>query len=95
MTPASNITIHVPGMLRVRCGGLSQLGLSAPDVRGLLEQLEQLHPELHRSVCDETGAMRRHVNLFINTSNVRDMEGLDSALAEGDVVTFLPAVSGG
>jgi molybdopterin converting factor small subunit len=95
MTPASNITIHVPGMLRVRCGGSSQLGLAAPDVRGLLERLEQLYPELHGSVCDETGAVRRHVNLYVNTLNTRDLQGLDTALAEGDVVTILPAVSGG
>ena len=52
-------------------------------------------PSLYRSVCDETGAVRRHVNLFVNTSHVRDREGLDTALAPGDVVTILPAVSGG
>jgi molybdopterin converting factor small subunit len=82
-------------MLRVYCGGARELSLSAPSVRAALEQLERNHPALYRNVCDETGAVRRHVNLFVNTSNVRDREGLDTALVPGDVVIILPAVSGG
>ena len=39
--------------------------------------------------------VRRHVNLFVNSSNVRDREGLDTRLAPGDVIMILPAVSGG
>ncbi len=89
------ITIHVPGPLRPYCGGAAELSLSAPSVRAVLEELERRHPSLYRSICDETGAVRRHVNLFVNSSHVRDREGLDTALVPGDVVTILPAVSGG
>ena len=89
------ITIHVPAALRACCEGASQLSLSAPNVRAALEQIERSHPSLYRSVCDETGRVRRHVNLFVNTSHVRDREGLDTALVPGDVITILPAVSGG
>jgi molybdopterin converting factor small subunit len=90
-----NVTIHVPAPLRDCCEGASELFLSAPSVRAALEQLERSHPSLYRSICDETGTVRRHVNLFVNTSNVRDREGLDTALVPGDVITILPAVSGG
>ena len=89
------ITICVPGALRACCEGASEFFLSAPSVRATLEQIERRYPALHRSICDETGAVRRHVNLFVNTSNIRDREGLDTALAPGDMVTILPAVSGG
>ncbi len=89
------ITILVPGALRTYCEGASELSLSAASVRGVLEELERRHPSLHRCICDETGSVRRHVNLFVNTSHVRDREGLDTALVPGDVVTILPAVSGG
>jgi MoaD family protein len=82
-------------MLRDRCEGASELTLSAPNVRTALEQLERRHPSLYRDVCDETGAVRRHVGLFVNTSHVREREGLDTTLNPGDVVTILPAVSGG
>ncbi len=69
--------------------------MAALSVRDALEQVEVHYPALYRSVCDETGAVRRHVNLFVNTDNIRDADGLDTALAAGDVLTILPAVSGG
>jgi molybdopterin converting factor small subunit len=89
------ITIRLPGPLRACCQGASELTLSAPSVRAALEQIERSHPPLYRSICDETGAVRRHVNLFVNESHVRDRDGLDTALVAGDVLTILPAVSGG
>ena len=90
-----SITIHVPPPLRSRCGGASELSLSAPSVRAALEQLERSHPSLYSGICDETGKVRRHVNLFVNTSHIRDRDGLDTALVQGDVVSIIPAVSGG
>ena len=90
-----SIRIHVPGPLRDYCEGASELLLAAQSVRAVLEELERRYPQLHQRICDETGAVRRHVNLFVNTSHVRDREGLDTVLAAGDEVTILPAVSGG
>jgi len=89
------ITVHIPGPLRDCCAGASQLDLAAASVRAVLEQLEQRHPALHRSICDETGKVRRHINVFVNTNNMRDCNGLDTPLVPGDEVTILPAVSGG
>ena len=95
MADVTAVTIYVPTPLRAYSGGASELFLSVESVRAALEELERNHPALHRSVCDETGAVRRHINLFVNTSHVRDREGLDTALVPGDVVTILPAISGG
>lgn len=89
------ITVRVPSVLRDCCEGAAELSISAANVRAVLEQLERSYPPLHRSICDETGNVRRHVNVFVNTSHMRDRQGLDTALAPGDVVTILPAVSGG
>lgn len=95
MARESTITINVPTPLRVYCDGASELSTSAASVRAVLEELERLHPALHRSICDETGAVRRHINVFVNSHHMRDREGLDTALAPGDVVMIMPAVSGG
>jgi MoaD family protein len=67
----------------------------ATDVRHALDQLERDHPELYRNICDETGKVRQHLNVFVNTENVRELSGLDTKLAPGDELTILPAVSGG
>jgi molybdopterin converting factor small subunit len=50
---------------------------------------------LYRNICDETGTVRRHLNVFVNADNVRDLNGIDTPLLPGDVLTILPAVSGG
>ncbi len=92
-TPA--ITIHVAGPLRTYCAGASQLSISARTVRAALEDLERSQSALYRNLCDETGTLRRHLNVFVNSDNVRDLDGDDTTLTPGDVVTFLPAVSGG
>ena len=89
------ITIWVPTVLRTYCNGVSDLTLSASTVGAALERLEADHPALYRNICDETGTVRRHLNLFVNSTHIRDREGLDTELSSGDVVLIVPAVSGG
>jgi adenylyltransferase/sulfurtransferase len=89
------VTLYVPPPLREYCGGAANLELHAASVRAALEHLAKDHPSLYSSICNETGAVRRHVNVFVNRLHIRDREGLDTALSAGDVVTILPSVSGG
>jgi molybdopterin converting factor small subunit len=95
MPPTPTITLHVHGALRTYCAGAEQLSFPASTVRAALEELERSQSALYRNVCDETGTVRRHLNVFVNSDNVRDLNGVDTPLTPGDVVTILPAVSGG
>jgi molybdopterin synthase sulfur carrier subunit len=95
MTAAQMITVHVPGALRAYCGGATELSIAARTVRAALEELERNQAALYRNICDETGTVRRHLNVFVNADNVRDLDGIDTTLRPGDVLTILPAVSGG
>ena len=90
-----SVTILVPGPLRRYCGNVSKLETDATSVRAALEDLEQRLPTLHRGIRDETGAVRRHVNIFVNAHHMRDREGLDTPLVPGDELIIMPAVSGG
>jgi ferredoxin-nitrite reductase len=92
---APTITVLIPGSLRKYCEGSSEIALAGPNVRAVLAELERRFPALYPNVCDETGAVRRHVNLFVNTQHMRDRNGLDTPLVPGDEVIILPAVSGG
>lgn len=89
------ILVQIPAVLRPECGGVSELRLPANSVRDALAELQQSQPSLYRSVCDETGAVRRHVNLFVNDAFLHQREGLDTVLEPGDVLSIMPAVSGG
>lgn len=90
-----NVTIFVPGPLRPYCGNAARLAGSGATVGAVLADLETRLPALYAGVCDETGAVRRHINIFVNDENVKDREGLETPVADGDEVFILPAVSGG
>ncbi len=95
MPTTLGVEVFVPELLRTYCGNARTLEVSGGTVRAVLEEIERVHPMLYVNVCDETGAVRRHINIFVNELHMRDLDGLDSALAAGDVVIILPAVSGG
>jgi adenylyltransferase/sulfurtransferase len=95
MPGAMTVTILVPSPLRDRCGGAAKLPLAAASVREALGQIEHLHPDLYRGICDDTGRIRTHINVFVNNVHMRDREGIETALRPGDVIYILPAVSGG
>lgn len=89
------VTIHLLSPLRPYAGGAAQLEVPASTVKAALEVLERTQPTLYPNLCDETGTLRRHLNVFVNADNIRDLGGIDTPLRAGDVIAFLPAVSGG
>lgn len=90
-----NIKVWVPSTLRVYCNGVSDIPLSASTVQAALLRLKEEHPALYPNICDEAGAVRRHLNVFVNKTHIRDRDGLETTLSNGDVVLIVPAVSGG
>ena len=86
---------RIPRVLQTRCAGRAELLLPGETVRELLSALSREAPELYICICDETGAIRRHINLFVNDDFLRDRNGVETRLAPGDVVSVFQAVSGG
>ena len=98
MTPAATetgIEVYVPGPLRDYCGGASTVYVQATSVKGAFEDLKRAYPVLYPNICDETGAVRKHIGVFVNSDHIRDLSGVETRLEPGDVLTILPAVSGG
>ena len=91
----SLITVRIPSPLRASCKGAAELSISGVSVRAVFGVLESQHPALYRSVCDETGRVRPHIGLFVNSVHLRDRGGIDTPLSTGDVVSIFQAVSGG
>jgi molybdopterin converting factor small subunit len=98
--PTPEIQVMIPSALRSLLSGPTRsrpagLWLTARDVRALLAELACRHPQVHVRLCNERGEPRPHINVFVNNDHVRARAGLDTPLTAGDVVTILPAVSGG
>jgi sulfur-carrier protein len=92
------VVVRVPAALRQATRGRATVEVGpaeAADVRALLDHLRAVHPDLERRVRDEQGTLRRHVNVFVGTTNIRDLDEQATRLAAGDEVAILPAVSGG
>lgn len=94
------VRVTIPQVLRSLCADdppsrRAELSLRAHDVRELLAELARRHPQVHVRLCDERGEPRPHINVFVNDDHVRARAGLDTPLTAGDLVSILPAVSGG
>ena len=97
MTGAA-VRIVLPGVLREDAGGVGELHVQlqhAASLRDVLDAATTDRPRLGVRMRDETGALRRHVNVFVDGEDVRRGKGLDTPVDGGAVVHVLPAVSGG
>jgi len=89
------VTVHVAGPLCAFSGAAPQIPLAAASVREALARLRTDHPALYAGICDETGRVRKHVNVFVNRDHIRDREGVETPLHAGDALHFCSSVSGG
>lgn len=90
------VRLHLPGALRQYAGGASMLELAGDGtVSELLGALGGAYPGVQQRVVDELGALRPHVNVFVNGENIRYLDGMATSIGEGDEVWLLPAISGG
>jgi sulfur-carrier protein len=93
------VTVRLPAALRQFGGDRAAVPVSldadAPTVADLLAALATECPGVVDRVLDETGAIRRHVNVFVGDTNVRNAGGLAAAVPDGCEVSILAAVSGG
>jgi molybdopterin synthase sulfur carrier subunit len=86
------IGIKLPTVLRPFAGGAERVEVDGATVG---EVVAALDPVLRRRLTDEQGAVRRHVNIYLGNDNIRDLDGLGTALKDGDELMILPSVAGG
>ena len=77
------VTVRIPTQLRELSGGASEASL------------EGAHPGFGERLYDDTGALRRFVNVFVADDDVRFLDGLDTKVPDGETVSIIPAVAGG
>ena len=97
-----NVRVRVPTQLRDLVAGAAVVELdvgpmsdASVSVAELLDAMATQHPALERRIRDEQGRARPHVNLFVDSDNVRDRDGLATPIRAGEELSIIPAVSGG
>jgi molybdopterin synthase sulfur carrier subunit len=89
------VIVKIPAPLRPLARGRDQIAVAGSSAREVLESLEKECAGLGSRILDERGELRRFVNLFLNEEDVRHLQGLDTPVEDGDVLSILPAIAGG
>jgi sulfur-carrier protein len=90
-----SVTVRVPTTLRTLTAGESEVAVEGGTLAEVLDALESAHPGFKERLLDDDGQLRRFVNVFVADDDVRFLEGLDTAVPEGETVSIIPAVAGG
>jgi molybdopterin synthase sulfur carrier subunit len=91
-----SVTIRIPAPLRKITGEREVVTADGGgNLSDIINRLDQEYPGLKERICDESGELRRFVNLYVNGEDVRFLSGLETAVKAGDEVSIVPAVAGG
>lgn len=88
-------TVHVPTPLRKLTSSQAEVEIEAGTVAELVSNLEKAYSGMGEKLLDETGAIRRYVNVYVNDEDIRFLDGMDTPLKDGDSVSIVPAIAGG
>ncbi|MFM7085874.1 MAG: MoaD/ThiS family protein [Cyanobium sp.] len=89
------VTVLIPTPLQKFTNDEASVSLDAASVDALLQALEGRYPGILQRLCDENGKLRRFLNVYVNSEDIRFLDHQATALNDGDEVSIVPAVAGG
>jgi len=90
-----SVQVYIPTPFRRATNNKDRLSMDAPDVKTLLDELEEHFVGLKGLVRNENGLVHDHVNIYVNNEGIEALQGLDTTLSDGDEVSIIPALAGG
>ncbi|HEX7291669.1 MAG TPA: ubiquitin-like small modifier protein 1 [Conexibacter sp.] len=88
-------TVKIPPVLRASVGGEKEVSADGSSVGEVLNALAAAHPQTQSQLFSAEGELNRYVNVYLNDEDVRVLDGLQTAVGEGDTLVILPAMAGG
>jgi len=89
------IKVRIPTPLRPLTKNQGEVEASGATIAEIIDNLEANHPGIKGRMCDDTGELRRFVNIYVNEEDVRFLKGKETPLKDGDEVSIVPAIAGG
>jgi molybdopterin synthase sulfur carrier subunit len=90
-----DVLVRIPTPLRAMTKGAAEVKVTADTVSGLIDGLERLYPGMRERLVEESGELRRFINIYVNQEDIRFLQGEKTALKQGDEVSIVPAIAGG
>jgi molybdopterin synthase sulfur carrier subunit len=88
-------TVRIPTPLRQMTKGTAEVKAAGDTVDGIVADLERQFPGLKERLVDESGELRRFINIYVNEEDIRFLDGKKTTIKETDVVSIVPAIAGG
>lgn len=89
------VKVLIPTPLRNLTNEQESVDAEGGTIGEVFADLERRHPGLNERLCDESGEIRRFVNVYVNQEDIRFMDGKNTSVADGDEVSIVPAIAGG
>lgn len=87
--------VRIPTPLRKYTQGKEEVEVTGGNVREVIDNLEASYPGIRERICDDKGAVRRFVNVFVADEDIRFLDNLDTHVKDNDAVDIIPAIAGG
>ena len=89
------IKVRIPTPLQRLTKNQEEVSVEGTTIQEIIANLETSYPGIRERICDEKGALRRFVNIYVNEEDIRFLKGDKTALKDGDEVSIIPAIAGG
>ncbi len=89
------ITVQIPTALRRHTAGVASVACAAANLGELFSALDEKFPDLKPHLRDESGQVRRFLNIYVNEEDIRFLDGADYVFSDGDEVLLVPSIAGG
>ncbi|MCB9799827.1 MAG: MoaD/ThiS family protein [Candidatus Omnitrophica bacterium] len=90
-----SVKVRIPTPLQKLTGGQAEVSIEAADIQELINKLESQYGGIKDRLCDESGKVRRFVNVYLNEEDIRFLKQESTTLKAGDEVSIVPAIAGG
>ena len=89
------VTVRIPTPLRRLTQNQPEVEAEGDTIESLIENLEANYPGIKERICDESGNIRRFVNIYLNDEDIRFLDGNATTVKDGDEISVIPAIAGG
>jgi len=89
------VSVRIPTILRTYTGGESEVSATGDTLSAVLDDLDASYSGIRGRIIDESGALRRFVNVYVGNDDVRFLENLETPTPDGVQISVIPAVAGG
>jgi len=90
-----SIKVMIPQPLQKLTNGSDVVDVTGSNIADLIIDLDAKFPGIRDRICDETGKIRRFINIYVNEEDIRFLSGDKTSIKDGDEISIIPAIAGG